>query len=91
MVSGLVYLPIVGAPVLAFVGRHPRARPLQSTQQTGRHYYFSSAYSTPGPGGVISIYPYLGGHANLVATGATTITATLDSGESGSAKVTVVP
>jgi hypothetical protein len=42
------------------------------------------------PGGIISIYPYFG-FATLVAPGTTTITATLNTGEVGSAEVTVVP
>jgi hypothetical protein len=46
---------------------------------------------TATPGGVIDIYPYLGGHATLLAPGTATVTATLDSGESGSVEVTVVP
>ena len=46
---------------------------------------------TATPDGVIDIYPFLGGHAKLVAPGTATVTATLDSGESGSVEVTVVP
>jgi hypothetical protein len=42
-------------------------------------------------GGVFDIYPYLGGYATFVAPGTATVTATLDSGESGSVQVTVVP
>ncbi|PYV60322.1 MAG: hypothetical protein DMG95_14170 [Acidobacteria bacterium] len=42
-------------------------------------------------GGVISIYPFLGGDATLVGTGTTTITATLSTGEIGTLTVTVVP
>jgi hypothetical protein len=42
-------------------------------------------------GGVFDIYPYLGGYATVVAPGTATVTATLDSGESGSVQVTVVP
>jgi hypothetical protein len=42
-------------------------------------------------GGVISIYPFLGGDATLVGTGTTTITATLNTGEVGTLTVTVVP
>jgi hypothetical protein len=42
-------------------------------------------------GGVISIYPFLGGDATLVGTGTTTITATLSTGEVGTLTVTVVP
>jgi hypothetical protein len=41
--------------------------------------------------GIIDMYPYLGGYATLVATGTTTITATLDTGEAGTLTVTVVP
>jgi hypothetical protein len=40
---------------------------------------------------VVSIYPLLGGEATLVATGTTTITATMGTGEVGSLDVTVVP
>jgi hypothetical protein len=46
---------------------------------------------TATPGGVFNIYPYLGGHAALVAPGTATVTATLPSGQSGSVQVTVVP
>ena len=46
---------------------------------------------TASPGGIVDIYPYLGGHAKLVATGTTTITATLDTGETGAVTITVVP
>jgi len=46
---------------------------------------------TATPDGVIDIYPYLGGHANLLAPGTVTVTAILDSGMSGSVEVTVVP
>jgi hypothetical protein len=46
---------------------------------------------TATPDGVIDIYPYLGGQAKLVAPGTATVTATLDSGMSGSVEVTVVP
>jgi hypothetical protein len=46
---------------------------------------------TAKPAGIIDIYPFLGGDATLVAPGTTTVTATLDSGESGSVEVTVVP
>ncbi len=46
---------------------------------------------TASPGGIVDIYPYLGGHATLVATGTTTITATLDTGELGTVTITVVP
>ena len=42
-------------------------------------------------GGIVSIYPYLGGDATLVATGTTTITATLATGEVATLDVTVVP
>lgn len=42
-------------------------------------------------GNVVSIYPYLGGDATLVATGTTTVTATLDTGEVGTLDVTVDP
>jgi hypothetical protein len=42
-------------------------------------------------GGVISIYPFLGGDATLVGTGTTTITATLSTGGIGTLTVTVVP
>lgn len=42
-------------------------------------------------GGVISIYPFLGGDATLVGTGTTTITASLNTGEVGTLTVTVVP
>jgi len=42
-------------------------------------------------GGVMNIYPYLGGYATLVGTGTTTITATLSAGEVGTLTVTVVP
>ena len=42
-------------------------------------------------GGVFDIYPYLGGYATVVAPGTATVTATLNSGESGSVQVTVVP
>jgi hypothetical protein len=40
--------------------------------------------------GVVSIYPYLGGDATLVAPGTATVTATLDTGEVASVDVTVV-
>jgi hypothetical protein len=42
-------------------------------------------------GDIVSIYPYLGGDATLVAPGTTTITATLGTGEVGSLDVTVIP
>ena len=42
-------------------------------------------------GEIVRIYPYLGGDATLVATGTTTITATLDTGEVGTLDVTVGP
>jgi hypothetical protein len=42
-------------------------------------------------GGVVNIYPFLGGDATLVGTGTTTITATLSTGEVGTLTVTVVP
>lgn len=42
-------------------------------------------------GDIISIYPFLGGDATLVAPGTTTITATMETGEVGSLDVTVVP
>jgi hypothetical protein len=41
--------------------------------------------------GVLNIYPYAGGWADIVAAGTTTVTATLDTGEVGSVDVTVVP
>ena len=43
------------------------------------------------PGGIIDMYPYLGGYATLVGTGTTTITATLSTGEVGTLTITVVP
>jgi hypothetical protein len=41
--------------------------------------------------GVLNIYPYADGWADIVAAGTTTVTATLDTGEVGSMDVTVVP
>jgi hypothetical protein len=49
------------------------------------------AFWTTSPGGIIDMYPYLSGDATIVATGSTTVTATLDTGEVGSLDVTVGP
>lgn len=49
------------------------------------------AFWTASPGGIVSIYPYLGGDATLVGTGTTTVTATYDTGEAATADITVVP
>jgi len=42
-------------------------------------------------GGVMDIYPFLGGYADVVGSGTTTVTATLSTGEIGTLTVTVVP
>lgn len=49
------------------------------------------AFWTASSGGVVNIYPYAGGDATLIGTGTTTVTATLQNGESGSETITVVP